>query len=155
MKIIRHFRKSLSLRIVNFAGLSIVFACLLLSAGYIKREMSYDRHHANADRIVRLSLQFDDQPVDGRLYGNALNAVLQQMPEIERTVKMRRVNTAVLTYQGKQRVANDFYMVNRDFLQVFDIPLAGLTVLLVSVVSVSLQSWRAANQNPVETINRP
>jgi putative ABC transport system permease protein len=32
--------------------------------------------------------------------------------------------------------------------------LAGLTVLIVSVVSVSLQSWRAANQNPVEAINR-
>ena len=30
--------------------------------------------------------------------------------------------------------------------------LAGLTVLLVSVVSVSLQSWRAANRNPVEAI---
>jgi putative ABC transport system permease protein len=30
--------------------------------------------------------------------------------------------------------------------------LAGLIVLLVSVVSVSLQSWRAANQNPVDAI---
>ena len=33
--------------------------------------------------------------------------------------------------------------------------LAGLTVLLISMVSVSLQSWRAAMSNPVETINRP
>ncbi|MDR0661753.1 MAG: hypothetical protein LBG19_13425 [Prevotellaceae bacterium] len=33
--------------------------------------------------------------------------------------------------------------------------LAGFTVLLVSVVSVSLQSWRAASQNPVKAINRP
>jgi putative ABC transport system permease protein len=32
--------------------------------------------------------------------------------------------------------------------------LAGLSVLLLSVVSVSLQSWRGANKNPVETINR-
>jgi len=37
-----------ALRTVNFAGLSVMFACLLLSAGYIKRELSYDRHHANA-----------------------------------------------------------------------------------------------------------
>ena len=123
MNVFRYFSKNFSLRLVNFAGLSIMFACLLLSAGYIKRELSYDRHHANAGRIVRLSLQFDDEPVDGRTWGNALNTVLQQIPEIERTVKMRNIQTAVLTYQGTQRIVNDFFMVNRDFLQVFDIPL--------------------------------
>jgi putative ABC transport system permease protein len=32
--------------------------------------------------------------------------------------------------------------------------LAGLTVLLVSVISVSLQSWRAATANPVKAINQ-
>ena len=67
MNIIRRFKKSGSLRAINFAGLSVMFACLLLSYGYIKRELSYDRHNANADRIARLSIQFDDKPVDGRI----------------------------------------------------------------------------------------
>ncbi|MCL2098736.1 MAG: ABC transporter permease [Bacteroidales bacterium] len=123
MKIFRLFKKNLSLRMVNFVGLSVVLACLLLSAGYIKRELSYDRHHANAERIVRLTLQFDNEPADGRILGNALDELLQQIPEIERTVKMFNIQTAVLTCQGKQRVVNDFYMVNRNFLQVFDLPL--------------------------------
>jgi putative ABC transport system permease protein len=100
-----------------------MFACLLISAGYIKRELSYDRHHANANRIVRMTLQFDDQPVDGRIWGNALDAALQQLPEIDRIIKMRNVPTAVLTYRGEHRIVNDFYQVNRDFLQVFDVPL--------------------------------
>ena len=125
MNIFKHFRKNISLRAVNFAGLSIMFACLLLSAGYIRRETSYDRHHANADRIVRMSLQFDDKPVDGRIWGNKLDAdaLLQQIPEIDRTVKMYNVPYAVLHYQGKHRVVNDFYAVNRDFLHTFDFPL--------------------------------
>ena len=123
MKFFRRFRKNSSLRAVNFAGLSIVFACLLLSAGYIKLEMSYDHHHVHADRIVRLTLQFDDNPVDGRVNGNDLDALLQQLPEIERTVKMFNVYTAMLTCQGTHHIVNDFYLVNRDFLQVFDIPL--------------------------------
>jgi len=55
------FRKNLSLRIVNLIGLSVVFACLLLSAGYIKRELRYDRHNENVDRIVRKSVQFDNK----------------------------------------------------------------------------------------------
>ena len=54
MGIVRRFRKNLSLRMVNLAGLSVVFACLLLSVAYIKRELSYDRRHTNFDRIVRL-----------------------------------------------------------------------------------------------------
>jgi putative ABC transport system permease protein len=123
MKILQQFRKNASLRIVNFAGLSIMFACLLLSAGYITRVLSYDRHHANADRIARLSLQFDDEPVDGRIIGNSIDVVLEQIPEIDRTVKMHHINTAVLTCQGQHRVLNDCFMVTRDFLQVFDVPL--------------------------------
>jgi len=123
MKFFRRFRKNSSLRMVNFAGLSIMFACLLLSAGYIKRELSYDRHHANADRIVRLTLQFNDESVDGRVYGHALDAILQQIPEIEQTAKMFNVYTAMLTCQGTHRIVNDFFMVDRNFLQVFDIQL--------------------------------
>jgi putative ABC transport system permease protein len=117
------FRKSLSLRVVNWLGLSVMFACLLLSYSYIKRELSYDRHHVNADRIVRLSMQFNDEPVDGRILGNAIDHVLRQMPEVDRMVKMFNVYSAVLTYQGKPHAVNDFYAVSRDFLQVFDLPL--------------------------------
>ena len=123
MNIFRRFQKNISLRTVNFIGLSIVFACLLLSAGYIKRELSFDRHHANADRIVRLTLQFDEKPVDGRIYGDIVNDILQQMPEIKQFVRMYQINTTVLTYGELHRVINYFYQVSPDFLQVFDVPL--------------------------------
>ena len=123
MKIFRQFRKNLSLRMVNLIGLSIMLTCLLLSAGYVKRELSYDRHHTNANRIVRMTLQFDNNSVDGRLYGNGVYDALQQIPEIERITQMSKINTAVLTYSGTNCVVNDFYRVNKDFLQTFDIPL--------------------------------
>ena len=96
---------------------------MLLSAAYIKREFSYDKHHSNADRIARLTIQFDDQPIDGRIHGGTIDDVLKQMPEIERIVKMTKVPTAMMTYQHKHSVINDFYMVTSEFLQVFDIPL--------------------------------
>jgi len=89
MKIYRRFRKNISLRIVNLVGLSVVFACLLLSTGYIKRELSFDRHHIG--EILRIE--------HGTIFA-----------------------------------------------------LAGLFVLFVSVVSVSLQSWHAATSNPVKAI---
>ena len=123
MKFFRILRKNISLRIVNFIGLTILFTCLLLSASYIKQELSYDKHHANADRIVRLSLQYDNKPVDVRIWGNSELELLQQIPEIERVVKMIKTETAVLHYQGKKMVIKNFYEVNNEFLQVFDIPL--------------------------------
>jgi putative ABC transport system permease protein len=124
MKFLRLFKKDTSLRIVNFAGLAIMFACLLISMSYIREELSYDRHHANADRIVRLSLQLDDKPVDGRVFlvKNILET-LQQIPEIERIVRMYNTYTIVLSYQGKKVIVKDAYAVNHDFLNVFDLPL--------------------------------
>lgn len=123
MTVFRQIFRNLSLWMVNLAGLSIVFACLLLSASYIKRELSYDCHHTNANRIARLSLQFGEDPVDGRVLGNNLDDILPQMPEIERVVKMFRIYSAVVTYHENNLVANDLYMVNREFLRVFDLPL--------------------------------
>jgi len=124
MKFLRLFKKSISLRVVNFAGLAIMFACLLISASYIKEELIYDRHHANADRIVRMSMQFGNEVVDARLR-DTKNTIelLRQIPEIERMVKMFKIQTALLTYEGKKTVVNEFYVVNREFVNVFDIQL--------------------------------
>ncbi len=119
----RRFRKTSSLRIVNILGLSVVFACLLLSYGYVKRELSYDKHHVNADRMARLSFQYGDKSPDVRIYGNKIDDILQQIPEIEQTVRMYKVNTAVLTLQGEPRVVNDFYYASRNFFDVFSVPL--------------------------------
>ena len=123
MNIFRHLRKNISLRIVNFVGLSIMFACLLLSVGYIRHETSYDRHNINADRIVRISLQFDNEPVDGRIVDSALDDILCQIPEVERTVKMHKIKSDVLVHRGRQHVVKDYYIVSRDFPQLFNIQL--------------------------------
>ncbi len=123
MNIFRRFRKSISLRLVNLLGLAIMFACLLLSYDYIKKEKSYDRFHEHADRIVRLSLQYEDDPVDGRIVGNDIDPILQQLPEVEQIVKLEKITTGILDYQGKKQVLNDFYLAKSNFFEVFSIPL--------------------------------
>ena len=138
MKFLRLFKKSISLRVVNFAGLAIMFACLLISMNYIKEELSYDRHHKNADRIVRMTLQLDDQPVDVRIWAKNIMEHLQQIPEIERIARMYNIRTAVLTYEGKKIVVKDFFAVNPDFFKVFNLP------LLNGNKEESLQRWGQA-----------
>ena len=123
MKFLRLFKKNLSLRIVNIVGLFILFACLLLSASYIKRELSYDRHYSNADRIVRISLQYNNDPVDGRIWSNTLDEKLSQFPEIEHFTRMFKIGSSILSYEGKNQVVKDLYAVNNQFLDIFDLEL--------------------------------
>ncbi|WP_294081914.1 ABC transporter permease [Proteiniphilum sp. UBA5384] len=122
--IFRRLVKSRSLRIVNLLGLSVIFACLLLSYRYIRKELSYDRFNENADRMVRLSIQYDDEPLDGRLYLQNVESELEKIAEIEQFVSITKVNTAVLAYAGERRIMNDFYAVSPNFFEVFSYPLA-------------------------------
>ena len=122
--IFRRLVKSRSLRIVNLLGLLVIFACLLLSYQYIRKELSYDRFNENADRMVRLSIQYDDEPLDGRLYLQNVESELEKIAEIEQFVSITKVNTAVLAYAGERRIMNDFYAVSPNFFEVFSYPLA-------------------------------
>jgi len=121
--VFRRFLKSKYLRAVNLLGLSIIFACLILSYIHVKKEVSYDRFNVNADRIARLSLQYNDEPVDGRIYGFTGSGLLSKIPGIEQSVALAHVNTAVMIYKGKPQILHDIYCASSNFFQVFSYPL--------------------------------
>lgn len=121
---LRRFKKSKSLRIVNLLGLSIIFSCLILSYAYIKRELSYDRFHSNADRIVRYSLQYDDQPIDVRISGfTDSDPSIAGVSGIEAVVRMHKVNSGELKEKDRIHILNDLYLVSSNFFEVFDFKL--------------------------------
>jgi putative ABC transport system permease protein len=122
--LLNRLKKSKSLRIVNLLGLSVIFGCMTLSYAYIKKEWSYDRFHQKADRIVRLSLRYGNEPVDGRIHGLTMQSPLLAVPEIEDAVLLTRVNTGVLTLQGKPHVVNNIYFATANFFDVFDFKLS-------------------------------
>jgi putative ABC transport system permease protein len=122
--LLKRLKKNKSLRIVNLLGLAVIFACMAASYAYVKYEMSYDRFHEKAGRIVRLAFRYDDEPVDGRIYGFTKDSpVVTDVPEIEDAVLMNRVETGVLTCDGKVRVINNFYFATANFFDVFGYPL--------------------------------
>lgn len=153
--IFRRFAKSRSLRIVNLLGLSVIFACLLLSYQYIRKELSYDRFNENAERIVRLSIQYGDAPVDGRLHVQNVESELQEITEIEQFISISKINTAILTYAGKPRIINNIYAASANFFEVFSYSLAigDPSTVLTSpesiLVSRSLARELFGNENPV------
>ncbi len=54
----RNFTRHKGFTAINVAGLGIGLACSLLLALYVKDELSYDKHHVNAEQIYRLSRTF-------------------------------------------------------------------------------------------------
>ena len=52
---IRNLMRNKTFSAINILGLAIGMACCMLILLYVQDELSYDRHHENADRIYRLA----------------------------------------------------------------------------------------------------
>lgn len=55
---IRNLTKFKGYAAINIAGLAIGIACCLLIVQYLRIETSYDRHHADVDRLYRVTTDF-------------------------------------------------------------------------------------------------
>ncbi len=54
---LRNLSRNKSYAFINIAGLSIGLACSMLIILYVKDEVSYDRFHANVEKIYRIVSQ--------------------------------------------------------------------------------------------------
>lgn len=86
----RSLRNNKGFSIINMIGLSVGVAASLLIILYVVDEMSYDKHHVNAERIYRITQKV-------RLNGNEgsyavsekpLKDAIQSLPEIERAARL-------------------------------------------------------------------
>jgi len=120
--ILRRTRKVKSLRIINLLGLSLLFACIFVSYSYITRELSYDKFYTNSEKIARLSLSFDGNQADGRIYGDIYDPLLDKCPEIEDILKFSKILASTLIHNDKKYAANDILLANDNFFSFFDTP---------------------------------
>jgi len=90
---LRHLRRHPYYTGLNVTGLAVGMACVVLIALYIRHELSYDRFHDNADRIVRMAV---DIVVEGEARQNVMTpgvlapALAADLPEVERAVRLMR-----------------------------------------------------------------
>ena len=77
----RNLYKNKLYSLVNITGLTIGIASCLLIGIYIVHELSYDRFHVNAARIVRVTMEynFGDAPVQAATTGTKVG------PQFKRT----------------------------------------------------------------------
>jgi putative ABC transport system permease protein len=89
---LRNLLRQKGYSIINIAGLAIGMSCALIILMLVREELSYDRFHANADRIYRITLDANVQSKEfrtARSSGPVAASLLDNVPEIEAATHIR------------------------------------------------------------------
>ncbi len=87
---LRIIKRHKGFSIINIAGLSVGMAAALIIGLYVQHEMSFDRHHANADRIFRVCVRLGEENTHLSAFTvpPMAAAMKDELPEVEETVRM-------------------------------------------------------------------
>ncbi len=102
----RRLQKSRLYTLINLVGLTVGIASCLLIGLFIINELSYDRFNKNADRIVRMTMQFGEGGKEKyATTGSKAGPQLQRtFPQVENFV--RTINGTVVMRYGRQMYSN-------------------------------------------------
>ena len=111
---------------INIFGLTLGMATALFILLYITDELSYDRFHADADRIYRVGIK-------GRLADQDFNmatapepmaaALVEEVPEIEAAVRIRPVKQVIVQYEDKAFTEDVVLLADSNFFSFFSFQL--------------------------------
>ena len=112
---------------INLLGLAIGIACTVLITLYTLDELSYDRFHDQADRIVRVVKDQSNQ--DGQVaemattFGALSNVLQTEFPEWEGITRVYNMSALVSLKTEKKFQEKAFFYVDSTALEIFDFPL--------------------------------
>ncbi len=109
---------------INLAGLALAFGAVLLIVGYIRYELSFDRHFTTADRVYQLMMEDKTpEPAQRKIQVPSLlgQTLVEEFPDVEAA-------TPFLSWSLQVKVADKFMnlsnaWVGADFFKVFDLKL--------------------------------
>lgn len=119
----RNLLKHKSFSFINIIGVAIGLACFLLLTIYVKDELSYDRHNANADRIYRLSRTFlSKDGTESLRLGHAAPPfgplIKQDFPQVEEVTRMLETD-AIVRYGEHLFNEENLYAAEANLFKVF------------------------------------
>lgn len=118
---LRSFAKDKNTFLINLLGLSGGLISILLIYFWVNSEFQVDRFHAKADRLYQLIVHYHSPDEIGT--GNSTPCQLaetfaEEMPEVENSVAVRRVNEVTLAVGETNLKANGKY-ASIDFFEAF------------------------------------
>lgn len=123
----RNLKRDKLFAALNILGLAIgIVACMLIYI-YVQDELSYDAHHAKADRIYRIQAHYtfgDTRDDFGITPFPIMEALLKEYPDIEAGVGLYLLGQTTLEYEGRKFTAEDGYNADTSFFRTFDLTFA-------------------------------
>lgn len=114
LSFLRNLRRNKGYASINISGLAVGFAAALLISIYVYQESSYDRHHAEYDKIYRLSA-----PSFAFSSLAHLQHLEQNVSGIESFVTVMPTLGGTLTVGEEGFVEDGTYYVTEDYFEVF------------------------------------
>jgi putative ABC transport system permease protein len=114
---LRNLKKNSTFSFLNILGLSVGMTAFILIILYVQFELSFDRHHDNADRIYRVIREgraFTPPPLGPELE--------EKIPEIESVTRILRSSHTLVSHEQNHYLENEFYWVDPKMLEIFSIP---------------------------------
>ncbi len=109
----RQFKKNVLLNGINLFGLTIAFTALLFIGLFLNDELSFERHHNDAEKIYRLGYEFtgENGVTEKRAYtsGMWIDMIKDNHPAIEETA---RFLTLSYGYMRNDKLNRSFYDEN-------------------------------------------
>jgi len=108
---------------LNIMGLTLGLVCSIIIFLYAKNELSFDRHHAKADRIYRIGTNVVTSGKDVKFalaspsFGYKL---CQEYPGIETFVRFETLPRGLFRYEDKSFYEEGFAAVDTNIFEVFD-----------------------------------
>lgn len=162
---LRSLRRDSGPTLINLSGLAFGFACAILILLFVRDELSYDRFHANADRIYRVTFEEsgNGMSIHRAVTHSALGPTLKrEIPEVLEQARFAHLDDVTLTVEARQALPSDFAFADSTFLDVFSFEvveasrqLAGPNALMLTR---SMASKLFGDADPIGrhvTANRP
>jgi len=122
----RNLAKNKLYSLINIGGLTIGIASCILIGLYVSNELSYDRFHKNASRLVRVTTEYTVNGAvsrdggTGSMAGPRLAAAFSQVASYVRIVSFEPY---AIRYGDKSFVEDKFLYADSTFFEMFSFPL--------------------------------
>ncbi|RAK02791.1 putative ABC transport system permease protein [Larkinella arboricola] len=153
----RNLRRNPVFTGINVVGLAVGLASCLLLYIYISHELSYDNFHPNADRIVRVVMEYSMEGQVNRVQQTGTKVAPEfsrRFPEVELGVRLEN-RPAVVSYADRKFLEKRVVYADSTLFAIFSFPLkvgnpkTALAGPNKTVLSESTARKYFGNQNPV------
>ncbi len=120
---LRNIKKHKGYSFINIVGIAVGIACSMIVLLYVSDELSYDKHHKNADRIYRVRVRYT---LDGKIstdttYSPELLAstLKNEFPEIEAAARFTNYGFPVFRYRDKVFSEEKVFRADNSIFDIF------------------------------------